>query len=233
MRGADGHPVAGEVRVERDVLGEPEVAEARAAVVGDEDVLGLDVAVDEAVFVRVREGAGKLLEDEHALGFRQAAAAIEDRCQRLRLDEFHHEVVVAVDRADVDAADEILVAEGGDGAGLAHEAADVFGVAGDFGGEDLDRHVAVHRELAGAQDGAHGAFADDAEDAVAGDLQISREFRGVRHERIIASRGGRASIPISGERLLAGRSYRRVFQLSADYADFADSGPSYGNLPRP
>ena len=116
-RGGLAVPVA-----RRDAGGDAEVEQFHVAVGGDDDVVGLQVAVDDAVPV----GRRKRLRDLRAVrqGFeRGEAAAFEDGGERLALGVLHDDEAAAVGvGADfVDRADARMV-ERRDGLGLAQQA---------------------------------------------------------------------------------------------------------------
>jgi len=73
--------------------GEAEVGDLHVAEIVDEDVLGLQVAVDDLLRVRMVDGARDLHRDLQRLGRRRPALA-DDLAQRLAVHELHHEVVV-------------------------------------------------------------------------------------------------------------------------------------------
>jgi len=75
-----------------DGAGDPEVGELHGPVAGQEDVLGLDVAVDHALRLRVRERAAHLGADAGGLGGLQRALAPHARLEVLPLDELHDQV---------------------------------------------------------------------------------------------------------------------------------------------
>ena len=145
--------------------GEAEVDEldrGTAGAVRVEDVGGFEVAVDEAVLVRVAEGLADLGGDLEGLLEGLGAAFLEAGA----FDELHHEVGHALVLADVVHGDDVRVAEGGGGARLAEEA---FAGVADPGvcGENLDRHPALEVGIPGAEDDAHAATADLLVEAVA------------------------------------------------------------------
>ena len=81
-----GHAIAaGLAHRERD----PEVGDERRAIV-QEDVLGLDVAMDDAVPVRVVERRADLLCEPHRVVDGKLVLALEAIAERLALDERHH-----------------------------------------------------------------------------------------------------------------------------------------------
>ena len=152
---ADGALADGEAEID-------ELDRGGAGAVGEEDVGGFEVAVDEAVLVGVAEGfaelGGELDGFFEGFGF----AFLEARA----FDQLHDEVGHVLVLADVVDGDHVRVAEGGRGAGLAEEA--LAGVADlVVGAEDLDRHRALEVRVPGAEDDAHAAAADLLVEAVA------------------------------------------------------------------
>jgi hypothetical protein len=88
----------------------------------DEDVGGLDVAVDEPLLVRGRQPLRDLPADAHDLGHVQRPLAVEPGLERLARDELHDQVrqslIVATHLVD---AYDGLVLDPGRGLGLARE----------------------------------------------------------------------------------------------------------------
>ena len=72
-----------------------------------QDVLRLDVAVDDAVVVRVVERAGDLARDAQRVGHRQLPLAVEPVAQGLALDERHREPELAVGLARVEHGEDV------------------------------------------------------------------------------------------------------------------------------
>ena len=85
-----------------------EVEELSAAVLRQEDVLGLHVAVDDSLLVRRREGVSHLRSDvEHP--FSREEAARERGAKRLSLQELGDGVVDAAGLADVIQSEDVRV----------------------------------------------------------------------------------------------------------------------------
>ena len=150
-----GHPgAAGLARGERD----PEVGHQRAAVV-EQDVLGLDVAVDHAVPVGVVQRArpprwrsGRLRDGELLL-------AVEPVAERFALDERHDVVEEAVGLARVEQRQDVRVLEVGRGLDLGQEALGADH-GGQLGPQHLDRDLAVVPQILGQVDRGHPAGPD-------------------------------------------------------------------------
>ena len=124
------------VRVDPPRLGDPEVDELEhgfAAREGDEDVLRLEVAMDDAERVRRLEGLedldGVLASDRH----RELSLPLDDARERLALEELHHDVRVTVGGAiDVDDLHDVRAPDLGDDPRLLQEALDEPGAASEL-----------------------------------------------------------------------------------------------------
>ena len=99
----------------------PKSATIGAAVV-QQDVLGLDVAMDDALAVGVVEGVGDSRGDAHRLVDRSWVSRSSLLAQRLALDEGHDVVEEAVRRARVEQRQDVRVRERGGGLDLGDEA---------------------------------------------------------------------------------------------------------------
>ena len=86
--------------------------------VRDDHVLRLDVAVDDAALVGVRERVGEREADPQHVAVRQLVGGLELR-ERAALDQLGDEVAVAVLLAGVEQRDDRVVVEPRHGAGLA------------------------------------------------------------------------------------------------------------------
>ena len=82
---------AGETVVGAERAGDAEVAHQGRAIAGEEDVLGLHVAVHHALLVRVLQGAGGLGRDAERLFDRELALAVQPVVERLSIHERHRE----------------------------------------------------------------------------------------------------------------------------------------------
>src|SRR5262245_2228437 len=98
--------------------GDAEIGDAGAAVGLNEDIFGLEVAVDDAAFIEVGERVGDLAEQTASERDVQWLARREEFAERAPLDIFHDEVVTPVDVAVAKNGDEVGVFEMADEGGL-------------------------------------------------------------------------------------------------------------------
>ncbi len=176
-RGAEDHAGPGElgrgllallVTLSLD-LGDAEVDELEqlvALVVGrDEHVLRLEVAVHDAVSVRVLEAMDDLQRQLHgALGPERTHEKIG---QLVAGEQRHHHVLEAVvGRAVVGGAQAVGVLESGEALGLAIEAGGDVPMGGELGSQDLEGQIATEAQVVHPVDRAHPPLTDEMVDAV-------------------------------------------------------------------
>ena len=159
-------------------LRDPEVEQLGDAVSGDEDVGGLDVAVDDQALMRVMDGVAHLPEHRQPLADRQLplpAVLVDGRAVHV----LHHHERQAVGRGSgVEHAGDVGVIERGENPPLFEESPDQLGRR-DVPGDDLDRHVLVERLVRplGQIDGSHAAPADLLQEPIVADLGSGTERR--------------------------------------------------------
>ena len=139
---------------------------------GEQNIGGLDVAMNHALAVRVSQGFGNLLADLADALQRGALAPFDGIGERSSRHEFHHQKRHALVLADIEDGDNSGVRQSAGGARLAEESLAVFAalIAGQRRGENgLDGHDAVHGRVLGAKDAAHGAVAQFIDDLVPSD----------------------------------------------------------------
>ena len=132
----------------------------------DEEVLGLQIAVDQRQRVRGHERVGDLSHDLQRAREGEQAAPHHAR-QRRPLEALHDEEEPARVLAEVVDLDRVRVAQGGGHAGLALEAGAGLLLRADLRVQQLDRDGAVELGLERLVDGAHAALAEQRADAVA------------------------------------------------------------------
>jgi hypothetical protein len=174
---------------------------ARAVEPGEHDVLGLEVAVDDAELVGARDAGGELAGDLEDAPQRRLLHALEHRPQRLAGDVLHHEAHVAFGGLAVpEGGDDVLVREGLHGEGLPLEAGEHDGVVRDVALEELHRDAPVRvLEILREEHGADATFAELRDDLVAladhgpdalGRLRLGRVHGGRGHAAQLTPAGG-------------------------------------------
>ena len=146
-------------------LGEAEVEDLDAAVVRDEDVLGLQVAVDDALLVRGAEAARDLQGVVDGLARRDRAGG-ELLAQRRSLEQLRDDVRRALVGADVVDRHDVRMVEASCRARFLLEPAQPVGVRGVGGGQHLDRDLAIQPRVVRAVDLAHAPRPDGRDDVV-------------------------------------------------------------------
>ena len=116
-RRAEDRPGLGELDVGLDLLRQPEVGDVRMALVVDQDVGRLEVAVQDAAGVGVGHRLGRLGHQAGG-GPRVVLVAAQQRHEAAAGDQLHAEVVLAVVLADLVDRHDARVVEQGDGLGL-------------------------------------------------------------------------------------------------------------------
>jgi hypothetical protein len=160
LRRADGQPGAGERwrltwAVCFDLAGDAKVGE-EGSVLAEEDVIGLDIAVNQPQRVDGGKRRGDLHPDGDGVGWVKALAAIEDIAQGA-VEQGHDEVEVGSFFAVALDGHDVGVGELADKRGLVLEARDVLGVGGEGWWENFDRDVVVGRRIAPTVDLGHAA----------------------------------------------------------------------------
>jgi hypothetical protein len=168
---AEGHRGRGEVDVVLAAFGDAEVDNLRhglgvAVFEGEEDVVGLDVPVDDAALVGEGQGAQDGVDDGEEARDGELSLALEQGVHRLAAEVLHHDEGAVAVEAVVGKLHDVAVLKLRGGFGLLEEARGEHRVGGDLGLEDLDRDDAAEELVAGLEDGAHAALAEEAHDLV-------------------------------------------------------------------
>lgn len=148
-----------------------EVGEHRGAVFAQQDVVGLDVAVDHALALGIAQRRGDLA--RHAQREGQVARRAVAGQHRAAGQVFHRDVVGITHPSDVVHLHHVRVLELGRDSGFAQEALTELLVAEQGGRHHLQRHFALHRFLQGQIHGGHAATAERSQDAVSGNFDHS------------------------------------------------------------
>jgi hypothetical protein len=141
----------------------------RAVLQGDdEEVVGLEVAVEHLEVVGAREARGELEpEVDGATNLQGPAVAPQDGLERLAFEVLHHqEGRAVVEGALVDNLHHVAVREASGAAGLAAKSLAELGVARELLAEELDGHRALVQRRKGAVHRGHAPRADHPLDAV-------------------------------------------------------------------
>ena len=162
----DDHPLG-----RRGVVGhrarEAEVGDLHPPVVGDEDVLRLDVAVHESGIVRCGQGLEHRVENRQGLLGGEGAVVAQHVAQGATGDVFHGEVGKPGRLALVEDGDDMGVAELRGGPGLPAEARDESWVLGECGAHHLEGYRAIESGVDGLVDGRHATPGDPGHHLVA------------------------------------------------------------------
>lgn len=153
--------------------GEAEVTDLGIGVGIEEDVGGLDVAVNDVGGVGVGKSAADA-DDEFAGGGLVDGLAVAGVVEGLAVDQLHDDVGHAIGLSKVVDANEVGVVELGHGAGLGLELFAESWVV-EFAGQELDGDGPIEGNLVGTIDGAHPAGGDEVGDFVAAE-QLTQFF---------------------------------------------------------
>ena len=119
--------IVGAGTVRGECLGEAEVENLHGAVGPDLDVGGLEVAMDDALFVGRFQGVGDLSRDRQRLRDRHAPAR-DDRGKVLPLDQFHHQRAHGTGFLEAVDVRDVRVIQRGECLCLAREAGEAIGI---------------------------------------------------------------------------------------------------------
>ena len=188
-------PVAGLGRPGRGerVLGEPEVGQIHVLLGAEQDVRGLDVAVDEPRRVRGVECRADLGDKPRGARRREPALAPHEAADVVPGDVAHRDVREAVLLTGVVDRDHVRVIDRGGDLGLAQEPRAHGLLVQQPGRDHLQRDRAIERELRGPIDHAHAATAGDVFYAMSGEDGAGGKF--THYNRSTNERGTRESNP--------------------------------------
>ena len=144
-------------------LGDAEVGDLHPALFVQQDVLGLDVAVHDALLVRELQRLANLRHDGQRL-LRRDLPRLEQLAQAHAVHELHQQVVEAVGLAEVVHGDDVGVVQPGQRLGFALEALGEAGFGDLLRRQDLQGDDPVELGLAGLVNDAHAAAAEAFED---------------------------------------------------------------------
>ncbi len=136
-----------------------------ARLVAENEIFGLEIAVNDPLRVRMRQPGKQLLNDAQGPPHRQAPPG-HHLAQRSSGDEVHHQERRAVD-AEVGDGNAVRMGEAAHRARLRLEPAQEGLLRGDPGVQKFDRHRAVQLHPLATVDDAHRAGSDLGQDAIA------------------------------------------------------------------
>ena len=144
-----------------DHLGQAEVEyldQRPAPVVGEHQVAGLDVAVDHPLLVRVLQPQRRLVDEIAGVADRNRPPGPDQAAEVQPRGVLHGEDEAAAAADGGVGADDVGVAEPGDGPDLPQEALGHLGIGGDLRADDLEDLLAVHDAVVGQVDDPHAAL---------------------------------------------------------------------------
>ena len=150
-------------RVCSDEPGQAEVGDFYPPRFVHQDVLGLDVAMDDALVMRILKRFADLRHDGQRLARLQLAVR-QQVPQRHAIDELHQEVVKTIGLAEIVNGHDVRMVQTRQRARLAREPLGERWVPAGLGGQNLHGHQAVELLLPGLIHRAHAALADEAQD---------------------------------------------------------------------
>ncbi len=152
--------------------GQAQIENLDHTLVVDQQVRGLDVAVDEVAGVGVGKALGRLANVVRRAIEGQRAVEFDQPLQVLAVDELHDDEIAVHFIVDAIGLDDIGVIERGDGPGLGEEALQRGPVLGDRAGNDLQGHAAIHGHVLGKKDGAHAPLAQALDELVLAQAEL-------------------------------------------------------------
>lgn len=164
-----------------DGLCHTEIGDLGDAGLVDDDVLGLDIAVDDALLVGVLEGGRDLGAVADRLDLGHPSLGLEELAQGVPVHVLHHDETAALVDAGVEHANDVGMLEAGDDAGLTLERRDCvrIGSGGEGLAEELDRDPPAESLVLGQPDFGHAAGTEQAFEAVSSIYDVCGVQRGV------------------------------------------------------
>ena len=146
-------------------LRQPEVHDLDVTLAGEHHVLGLQIAVNDAGLVRLRERIRQLAGDLKGLLQRRSSASQQlPECRAF--DELHHDEELAVELPDVVDGDDAGVIQGGRRSCFVLEAPDGARVRERLDAENFDGDLAAELRVSCPIDLAHAARSEQSENLV-------------------------------------------------------------------
>jgi hypothetical protein len=177
VRGADDR--AGLRHVRLAAAGDAEVGDLQPPGRIDENVVGLEVAVDDPADVCAAGGAQNLLCETDRPARLKRRLLADELLQRTPADVLHRDVVRPVPLAAVVDRHDVRAAKARRTAGLAPEALNVLSVLGELTAQELDRDLAAQPQILGAMDIRHAPRAHALEQPVSAVDQVLRSLAAI------------------------------------------------------
>ncbi len=157
--GSDQHARHRDAGLAPDV-GDAEIHQIGEVIRGEQHVLGLDIAVHQAVGVRGVQGRGHLRDDRDRPVRGQGAIGAQQFLDAGALDQTHVDEQDAVDLAEIVDRDHVRLLQAGRHPGLTPEPLLKTRVRGDLGTQQLDGHHAFLDRVVGPVDLPHATDTD-------------------------------------------------------------------------
>ncbi len=148
-------------------MGHTEVGQSCLAVAADQDVLGLDVAMDDPGGVDRLQSLEHLPDDRANAHRIERRLAVDEVLQVLAVDVLHDDVEGFTLLTEIVDIDHVAVGNGCGGAGFLAESPDIRLVFGEITTEELDRDDAIETLVPAAIGDRRGSLADPFLDHVA------------------------------------------------------------------
>src|SRR5580658_8699293 len=149
-------------------FGKAKIENLGVAAFGDEDVGGLDVAVNDALGVGGIEGI-RYFDGEIEKALHVQGTAGDQILESLALETFHGDESPSVFFANVVDSADVGMVESGRGFGFAAEASEGLGILGEVVGKKFQSYEAIKARVLSLVDDSHAAAAELFDYAVVGD----------------------------------------------------------------
>ncbi len=159
-------------------LGQAEVQNLHMTIAGDEDVVGLQVAMRDVLLVRCSQAVCNLNRVIDRLAMRQDAAP-QDIAQSFAFQQLRNQILSFAMLADVEDRQDVGMIQRSDRPRFLLETPQAFRISGKGSGQDLDRDLATEASVARAIHLSHATSTES------GKNFVGPEFgsRGKRHRR--------------------------------------------------
>ena len=207
LRGAHHDVLVGEILIAAQCLGDAEIGQHHPTVLGEQDVAGLHVAMDDARTMRGVEGRAHGHPDVNRQFEAERPLLVEGLAQRLAVDELHDHGLASVVLDRVVNGHHVGVVQTGCHQGLASEPLRHRPLGGQVGLEQFHRHRAIEGQVGGLPDVGHSTVCAVLVESIAtGDDGVRSRRRVVRRIR----HGYAMTLVVTVSRLGECRSVKRT-----------------------